>query len=89
MALGGKREGAGRKKGAVNKKTKEVQEKAKEYGITPLEFMLQTLNNSSHPHDVRAAAARDAAPYVHSKMPTALNVNANITMHEQALSDLE
>lgn len=43
MAHGGKREGAGRKPGAVTKKTREVAEQAAAQGITPLEVMLGTM----------------------------------------------
>ena len=43
MAHGGKREGAGRKPGAVTKKTREIAEKAAAEGITPLEVMLGTM----------------------------------------------
>ena len=80
----------GRVKGTPNKKTTEVVEKAKSFGITPLEFMLQMLNDPSNPNDVRASAARDAAPYVHSKMPTALQISGSLEMiHEVALNELE
>lgn len=40
---GGKRVGAGRKKGAATKRTRQIADKAAEQGITPLEVMLQTM----------------------------------------------
>lgn len=40
MAHGGKRAGAGRKTGAVTKKTREIAERAAAEGVTPLEIML-------------------------------------------------
>lgn len=43
MSRGGSRAGAGRKAGAVTKKTREVAERAHELGITPLEVMLGTM----------------------------------------------
>jgi len=43
MARGGSREGAGRKPGAVTKKTREIADKAAAEGITPLEVMLGTM----------------------------------------------
>ena len=43
MARGGKRQGAGRKKGALTKKTQEVAAKASAEGITPLEVMLENM----------------------------------------------
>jgi hypothetical protein len=41
---GGKRPGAGRKKGSLTQKTREVAEKAASAGITPLEVMLEAMN---------------------------------------------
>jgi hypothetical protein len=43
VARGGTRTGAGRKPGALTKKTREIAEKAQEEGITPLEVMLGTM----------------------------------------------
>lgn len=43
MPRGGPRTGAGRKPGAVTKKTREIADKAVEQGITPLEVMLGTM----------------------------------------------
>lgn len=42
-ARGGKRPGAGRKKGSLTKRTREIAEKAAEEGITPLEVMLDNM----------------------------------------------
>lgn len=66
--LGGKRPGAGRKKGIPNRRTVELQEKIASEGITPLDFMLQTMRDEKQPHPVRMAAAAAAAPYVHAKL---------------------
>lgn len=43
MPKGGVRPGAGRKRGSLSKKTREIAEKAQELGITPLEVMLGTM----------------------------------------------
>lgn len=65
---GGKRPGSGRPKGAVTKKTREVAMKAKEKGLTPLEYMLDVLrDNDADPKD-RMWAAEKAAPYVHPRL---------------------
>ena len=64
---GGKRTGAGRKKGEPNKRTAEAQAKAEETGITPLEYMLSVMRNSSDER-MRMSAAQAAAPYVHAKL---------------------
>jgi len=65
--LGGKREGAGRKKGSPNKKTAELQQKVAETGLTPLEVMLQIMRNTSDER-LQLTAAQAAAPYVHAKL---------------------
>lgn len=41
--LGGKRPGAGRKRGGKNQKTSELARQAAAKGITPLEFMLEVM----------------------------------------------
>lgn len=81
MARGGSREGAGRKAGAVTRKTREIADKASEQGITPLEVMLSTMRDmwaqAGQAEDptqrmalkVQAAeVAQKAAPFVHAKL---------------------
>ena len=82
MSRGGARKGAGRPKGAANKKTAEIANKAAEEGVTPLEVMLENMRyhyelsqDASHGVDLvmgyRKAAqecAKDAAPYIHPKL---------------------
>jgi hypothetical protein len=43
MARGGKREGAGRKRGTPNKATQYRQKKIEESGVTPLDVMLESM----------------------------------------------
>ena len=70
MARGGKREGAGRKKGAQTKLTQEIAAKASAEGISPLEVMLGAMRNAWENQDKDGAArfAKDAAPYVHPRL---------------------
>lgn len=71
MARGGKRPGAGRKKGQVSQETaarKSFQAKALESGITPLDYMLRILRDESQEQSARFAAAKEAAPYVHNRL---------------------
>jgi len=71
MARGGKREGAGRKKGQVSEQTKrrkEIMVKAAAEGITPLEFMLAVLRDENADFSERYKAAVDAAPYIHPRL---------------------
>ena len=77
---GGRREGAGRKKGSPNKKTAETIAKVELTGITPLDYMLNAMRRP-YPRgasvaqkiaidELRFEAAKAAAPYVHSKLAT-------------------
>lgn len=79
MARGGKREGAGRKPGAITQKTREIAEKAAVAGITPLDVMLEAMRGAYDAGDLKEAAsfAKDAAPYVHAKLA---NVQADVDL---------
>lgn len=68
MARGGKREGAGRPKGAPNKATAARQQEVAESGLTPLDFLLQTMRDDENALDKRLDAAKAAAPFVHPKL---------------------
>lgn len=67
---GGKRPGAGRKKGSPNKATIERQKAVEESGLTPLDYMLHIMRDESMSPDMRLDAANKAAPYVHPKLAT-------------------
>ena len=86
--FGGKRAGAGRKPGSVNKKTKEMQEKVAAEGITPLEYLLEVMRNEVNEPKERLAAATAAAPYVHAKL-SQVDMNANVTNHEASIDELK
>lgn len=64
---GGKRIGAGRKKGEPNKRTAEAIAAAEASGITPLEYLLDVMRNSGD-DKMRMTAAMAAAPYIHPKL---------------------
>src|ERR1700722_3171901 len=72
MPRGGKREGAGRRAGAIGKKKAQMIEEISESGITPLQYLLDELRDESLPRKDRREAVIAAAPYIHSKMPTAI-----------------
>lgn len=97
--VGGKRPGAGRPKGSVNKRTIAAREKIERTGITPLEFMLRQMRKpyprgatlaQKQAHDAqRQQAARDAAPYVHARL-SSVQVSGGLKLnHETALDELE
>lgn len=79
MSRGGARPGAGRKTGAVTKKTREVAERAIAEGLTPLDYMLQILRDETREDGERFEAAKQAAPYVHAKLASVqADVNADV-----------
>jgi hypothetical protein len=67
---GGKRPGAGPKKGAKYHFTQEAIRKAASApdAIMPLEFMLAVIRNEDEDFDRRMDAAKAAAPYIHAKL---------------------
>lgn len=68
---GGVRKGAGRKKGSLSKKTREIAEKAAATGITPLEVMIEAMRKAYKSKGGAAAAfqyAIAAAPYMHPRI---------------------
>lgn len=81
MAGGGKREGAGRKKGIANTKTRELAERALQSGASPLEIILKDMRELDAAADAEPdkekkralrrearEAAKDAAPYTHPRL---------------------
>ncbi|HWU63580.1 MAG TPA: hypothetical protein VN112_16295 [Ensifer sp.] len=70
MARGGKRNGAGRPKGAATLKTQAIADKASAEGLTPLEVMLRAMREHTEKDewDKAAAIAKDAAPYMHPRL---------------------
>ena len=76
MSRGGRREGAGRPKGAVNKKSQEISDLLASLGVDPIEGMaLIASNNKSAlgisddvPIAIRAQMFKELAPYVAYKL---------------------
>lgn len=65
----GERRG-GRRKGTPNRKTAEQVRAVKESGLTPLEFMLQSMRDEGLDLAIRHDMAKAAAPYVHPRLAT-------------------
>jgi hypothetical protein len=64
---GGKRPGAGRRRGSLNRRTRETIAAA-EQGLTPLEYLIKVYLNPRLNVRIRLDAAKAAAPYVHPKL---------------------
>ena len=90
MPIGGKREGAGRKKGIPNKKTAAKIKAIEDSGLTPLEYLLSILRNEKSDPKERIDAAKAAAPYVHPRLTqTEISGALGIFEHETALDELD
>lgn len=79
MARGGKRNGAGRPKGAATKRSREIADKATQEGLTPLEVMLTAMREHAKAKrwDDAASIAKDAAPYMHPRLASMQHTGRN------------
>jgi hypothetical protein len=81
MTRGGKRPGAGRKKGSLSQKTRAIATRAAAEGVAPLEVILRTMRSawaraskdgetvtSFKDALIAVAMAEKAAPYVHPRL---------------------
>ena len=76
MGHGGKRQGAGRRKGSASRKTREIADRATAEGLPPLEVMLAVMRScvgddgkiSAENRALALAAATRAAPYMHPRL---------------------
>lgn len=92
MAHGGKRAGAGRKRGAHNKASIARQKQVAASGITPLDYMLTVMRNPKADKSRRDEMAKAAAPYVHPKLASVQQsggqLNRNVTIDADKLKDM-
>ena len=77
MARGGKRQGAGRPKGAVNKATASVREAAQEFTVEALSTLASIMRSESHPAAARVSAASAILDRGHGKPTQSLDVDMN------------
>lgn len=68
MARGGKRENAGRKSGSINKVSAQKRAEIEASGLTPLDYMIGVMRDTTASLDRRDDMAKAAAPYVHHKL---------------------
>lgn len=68
MKHGGRRPGAGRKRGAANKRTQEIVATAMQGGILPLDYLLGIVRDENADPAARFEAAKFAAPFCHPKL---------------------
>ena len=74
MSHGGKRPGAGRPKGIkAGTKAERLAASLGQGQTTPLKYMLNLLNNPQVSVEKKMWAAKESAPYVHSKLSSVTN----------------
>lgn len=85
---GGKRKGAGRRRGSANIRSREAVAKAEELGILPLDVMLEAMRTAYEAGGAVAAFtyAKDAAPYLHAKL-SATELNAQVSTEPKTLAE--
>jgi len=89
MARGGKRQGAGRKKGSMSKRSQEITAAISATGDLPLAYMLRVMRDEAVDTQRRDEMAKAAAPYIHPRL-TSIDGDLNVNLrHEQALAELE
>jgi hypothetical protein len=86
---GGKRAGAGRKKGSATKKTRKVADAVAEGGITPLEVMIDAMRrlHKARKYTAAAAVAQHAAPYVHPRL-SAVTLGGQVGVQLQVVEEI-
>ena len=89
MSHGGARAGAGRKRGGINRFSRDLLEKAAQGGQLPVDYMLEVMRDQSLDTRLRIDAAKAAAPYVHQKLSAiSVDVTTPELTHEQWLKTL-
>lgn len=88
MASGGKRPGAGRPKGAHNKATADVKAAAQQYTDEALKALAAIMRDSES-DAAKVAAIKELLDRGHGKPKQSLDVAASVTVHEDALEQLE
>lgn len=94
MPKGGAKPGerrGGREKGTPNVATNERNQALaaiKASGTDPLTFFMDVLKSEDAPFDVRFAAAREAAPYMHPKLASVESRSGGKT-HEERLAEYQ
>lgn len=72
--------GPGRPKGSKDKKQEALRSGVINSGLTPLEFFKQIYENEGMLLEDRLEAAKAAAPYIHQKMPTKIDMGGELSI---------
>ena len=78
----GQKKAGGRQKGTPNKATAKREADIAKSGKTPLQFMIDMMRNPKADKAMRMDAAKSAAPYVHPRAATTVNLDAKLNITE-------
>jgi hypothetical protein len=79
MPVGGRREGAGRPKGSLNKATADIKAAAAVYSEGALETLAKIMKNEEAPAPARVAAANAILDRAHGKPRQQVDVDAEVS----------
>lgn len=68
MPKGGRRQGAGRKPGSVNKRSQAALDEATRLGVNPLAFLLERVKDEQEERETRVECAKALLPYLHPRL---------------------
>ena len=78
----GQKKAGGRKKGTPNKATAKREADIAKTGKTPLQFLIDRMRNRKADMAERIDCAKAAAPYVHPRAATTVNLDAKLNITE-------
>jgi hypothetical protein len=79
---GGKREGAGRPKGAVSKATADIKAAASEYSQSALTTLAEIMGNAQSPAAARVAAANAILDRAHGKPKQSVELEGEVDVYQ-------
>ncbi|RRN64651.1 hypothetical protein [Caulobacter sp. 602-1] len=79
---GGKREGAGRPKGAVSKATADIKAAASEYSQSALTTLAEIMGNAQSPAAARVAAANAILDRAHGKPKQSVELEGEVDVNQ-------
>ena len=79
----------GRTKGTPNKRSAEMIAAAKKKGVTPLEYLLDIMHDTTKEDFIRFEAAKAAAPFLHAKLTSVHSTEGKTKSFEEWLSEID
>ena len=77
----------GRKRGSRNKRPELLAARKAEGGALPLDYLLSVMRDETKDVKERTEAAKAAAPYLHRKMPQAIEQSGTVRYEHRVISE--